>query len=158
MDSSSSLIGVDVGVGQLKALDLDLYSSWVGQPTSSPALTPPGWVLQHCPSQLTQFHSWQGAEPALLLSCPWDQLTHAHTSRASSIFLMQAGCRVLSPECYGQWGAGPALLPADGKGQGVGKWHLSLTHPQHSWQVVSQLSYTCILGASSPVPLQSLDF
>ena len=33
--------GVDVGLGQLKALDLSLGGSRVGQPTSSPAPTPP---------------------------------------------------------------------------------------------------------------------
>jgi hypothetical protein len=34
--------GVDVGVRRLKALDLGLGGSWVGQPASSPALLPLG--------------------------------------------------------------------------------------------------------------------
>ena len=38
--------GVDVGVGQLKAPDLGLSVSWVGQP-SILIYTPPGPVLQH---------------------------------------------------------------------------------------------------------------
>lgn len=36
---------VDVGMGQLKALNVSLGGSWVGQPTSSPTVTPPGWDL-----------------------------------------------------------------------------------------------------------------
>ena len=34
--------GVDVGAGQLRALDPSLGSSWAAQPTSSPTHTPPG--------------------------------------------------------------------------------------------------------------------
>lgn len=40
---------VDLGMGQLKALHLNLDGSSVGQPTSSPTVTQPGWGLQHCP-------------------------------------------------------------------------------------------------------------
>ena len=46
---------VDVGMGQLKALDLGLGDSWVGQPASSPVFKP---LRLHCPGaeqeQLTQ--------------------------------------------------------------------------------------------------------
>ena len=40
---------VDVGVGQLKALNLGLGGSWVVQLTSSPAPISPVQALQHCP-------------------------------------------------------------------------------------------------------------
>lgn len=41
--------GINVGVGQLTALDLGLGSSWASQPTSPPSPIPGGWALQHCP-------------------------------------------------------------------------------------------------------------
>lgn len=65
--------------GPTQALDLGLSGSWGGQPASSPAPTS-GRVHQHCPCELTQCHSWQGAGlvlpsspillPPDLLCCP----------------------------------------------------------------------------------------
>ena len=45
--------GVDVGMDQLKALDLGLVGSWSGQPISSSTPNPLGWALQHFPGWLT---------------------------------------------------------------------------------------------------------
>jgi hypothetical protein len=39
---------VDLGVGQLRALDLGLGDSWADQHASFPLSTPPDLVLQHC--------------------------------------------------------------------------------------------------------------
>lgn len=55
--------GVNVGVGQLKVLDLSLGGSRVGQATHSAELTPSEPALQHCPKR-------QEVRPLLLLSCP----------------------------------------------------------------------------------------
>jgi len=44
--------GVDVGIGQLKTLDLGLGGSWACQPTSCPEPTLAEWPVQHCSSCL----------------------------------------------------------------------------------------------------------
>lgn len=67
---TSPFYGVDVGVGQVKALDLGLGGSWVGQPANSPMPIPPGKALRYHPSWLTQCLRQQGVGLALLLSCP----------------------------------------------------------------------------------------
>ena len=84
------IVRVDVGVGQLKALDLGLGSIGISQlphthatRDSSPMLTLSGWLI-HC-------HGRQGTGPALWFSCPWGQLTRPHTTRASSPMLTPLG-------------------------------------------------------------------
>jgi hypothetical protein len=53
---------VDVGVDQLKDLDLDLNDNWVGQPASSPAPTLQGELSSTALANLPKCHSQQGTE------------------------------------------------------------------------------------------------
>jgi hypothetical protein len=71
---------VDAGVGQLKALILDLSGSWVGHPTNFLMLSPWG--------------------PALL---------HPHHHWVQLSITAQAKDRASSPKCHSLWGMGPAL-------------------------------------------------
>lgn len=59
---------------QLKVLDLGQVVAELVMPPAFLYPYHPGGAPQHCPSQLTQCFRWQGAEPALPLSCPQDQL------------------------------------------------------------------------------------
>ena len=93
--------GVDIGVGQFKALDLGPRAIRASQPTNYPALLPPGQALLPCPSWPIQWHCQQGTEPAFPILCPLGCLICIPDTRVSSIMLMQ----------------GPLLSAVTGKGQ-----------------------------------------
>ena len=97
---------VDVGVGQLKALDLVLEGSGVGQLASSPVPTPPGCALLHCPCWLTQCCSCPASGQ---LSCsPVSQLAHLHLHHLNQLYCAApTRCRACSPKCYSKGGAVP---------------------------------------------------
>lgn len=106
----------------LKALDLGLGFNSLGQPASSPASTTPKISLQHFPSKLTHYCSWQGTDS--LLSCPQvgspspSPLPHQGQVYCAA----QVRCQACSPKCLSQWKEDTGLqIAGDNKGQGQGQ-------------------------------------
>lgn len=94
---------------QLKALDLELTVSWVGQPTSSPCTYTTrveSLVLHQLTHPVLQLVISRASSPALMPSGPAHPCPH---HQGQLYCPAQIGCRALSPECYSLWGAGPAL-------------------------------------------------
>lgn len=106
---------VDVGVGQLKALDLGLGCSWAGQTSSSPAPKLPGKfssIALAYPMPISK-----GQSQLFCSHAPGGQLTHNHSSRNSFIMLPRWGAEPTLPKCCNWWGAGLALQLCRPQGQ-----------------------------------------
>jgi hypothetical protein len=101
---------LDVGVGQLKALDLDLGDRWAGRCASSPKPTPPGKLSGDASSSSAAAGKEQ-SQLSLPITCPRG-LAHLQNPQ---------------PTLLPWQSAGPAFQSA-AAGEGVGRGHLFLVH------------------------------
>lgn len=84
---------------------MNLGGSWASHPTSSLTLTPPG---PGSPALPTQCCHLQGRKSIPPLSCFWDWLIHAFTTRWSSTLLPNRGTGTVLPSTVGE---GQCKLP-----------------------------------------------
>lgn len=99
---------IDLGVSQLRALDLGQGGSRAAQGNSSPYLYHQGKLSNTSLPRSPNVTTGQKAGSALLLSSPKGLLTCTHASRASSTVLPGQGAGLLFQGCH-CWGVGRAL-------------------------------------------------
>lgn len=109
---------------------------------------PPGRVLQHCFSLLTQCSSQQGSGSMTWLSCPQGWIIHTHTKRVSST-VMSSGVTGPTLPC-GAAGKGGAISPTlmFGDGSPLCPGHLTT----QEWQYQVSCIHSQEVNAPMPLP------